>query len=81
MPALVARDGMNCPSARYVLNHWIRAKWAQTYRNFVRTDFYDGYVTWHCRLVTGSPVRWRCKEYTSFTKFTFRAALIGGYDD
>jgi len=46
-------------------------------RSFLPTDFYDGYVTWHCRLVTGSPVRSRCKEYTSFTKFTFRAALKG----
>ncbi len=27
---LVARHGMNCPSARYVLNHRIRAKWART---------------------------------------------------
>jgi hypothetical protein len=67
-----AYDGMNCASARYVINRWIRRQYARTGR--FRRKFYDGYVTWHGRQI--SPRRWQYREFTTGTRFRFTAYLI-----
>lgn len=66
---LHAMKGMNCPSARYVLNKWIRRQYRNTGQ--VRRRFYDGYVTWYC--VKRSRRKFRCDEYESNTAFSFVA--------
>jgi hypothetical protein len=66
--------GMNCPSARYVMNKWLRRKYRRSYRAKLPTRFYDGYVTWYCGKRTR--LRWRCDEYKSNTAFSFVAYLL-----
>lgn len=66
--------GMNCASARYVMNKWLRRAYANSYSSRLPGRFYDGYVTWNCYKVTSS--RWRCSEYTSNTAFTFVAYRV-----
>src|SRR4051812_3564748 len=61
--ALKARRGMNCSSARYVLNNWLRRKFENSYAHRLPTKFYDGYVTWYCGKYTRT--RWQCDEYDS----------------
>ena len=63
--------GMNCASARYVMNKWLRRAYSRTYSTRLPTRFYDGYVTWHCykRAYLG----WQCDEYDSNTSFRFIA--------
>jgi hypothetical protein len=68
---LDARQGMNCASARYVLNKWLRPAYAKTYSYGLPARFYDGYVTWYCGKV--SYLRWSCEEYDSGTSFRFTA--------
>ena len=67
-------SGMNCPSARYVMNRWLRATFARSYSNRLPTRFWDGYVTWHCGRV--SRRKWRCDEYDSDTSFRFTAYML-----
>lgn len=64
-------NGMNCPSARYVMNKWLRPAYARSFSNRLPTRFYDGYVTWRCRSTAGRS--WRCVEYDSNTSFRFVA--------
>ena len=71
---LRAQQGMNCASARYVLNNWLRRSYQQSYKDKLPTRFYDGYVTWYCGKT--SPKRWRCAEYDSNTAFRFVAYLL-----
>ena len=71
---LRALQGMNCASARYVLNQWLRRTYQQSSKNRLPTRFYDGYVTWYCGK--RSPKRWRCEEYDSNTAFRFVAYLL-----
>ena len=71
--SLEARDGMNCASARYVLNDWLRAEYEDQYSHRIPTRFYDGYVTWRCRRLTR--YRWQCSEKDSGTSFRFIAYL------
>jgi hypothetical protein len=71
---LVARQGMNCSSARYVLNKWLRRAYRNGYSTQIPRHFWDGYVTWYCRK-TGS-IGWRCDETASDTAFTFDAYLL-----
>lgn len=68
---LRAMKGMNCPSARFVLNKWLRRKYHRSYANRLPTRFWDGYVTWHCWK--RSYYQWQCDEYDSYTSFRFRA--------
>lgn len=68
---LRALQGMNCPSARYVLNKWLRRAYARTYTYRLPTRFWDGYVTWTCRK--RSNLQWQCDEYDSYTSFRFKA--------
>ena len=68
---LNARQGMNCASARYVMNNWLRRTFARSYSRKLPTNFYDGYVTWYCGKLSSK--RWRCDEYDSNTAFTFTA--------
>jgi hypothetical protein len=68
---LTAMQGMNCASARYVMNKWLRRAYQQGYNHKLPTRFWDGYVTWHCWTVTST--RWRCEEYDSNTAFSFTA--------
>jgi opacity protein-like surface antigen len=68
---LSAQRGMNCASARYVLNKWLRKAYSRQYSNRIPTDFYDGYVTWDCFKL--SRLRWQCREYDSGTRFKFTA--------
>ena len=68
---LRARQGMNCPSARYVLNRWLRRAYARTYSYRLPTEFWDGYVTWTCYKRTN--LQWQCDESDSFTSFRFKA--------
>jgi hypothetical protein len=71
---LTPMQGMNCASARYVMNKWLRRAFARSYsRNLPRT-FYDGYVTWYCGKRSG--LRWQCDEYDSSTAFRFTAYII-----
>ena len=63
--------GMNCASARYVLNKWLRRDYARSRSHRLPTNFYDGYVTWYCHKRTR--LRWQCDEYDSYTTFRFIA--------
>ena len=63
--------GMNCASARYVMNKWLRRAYSRTYSTRLPRRFYDGYVTWHCYKRTS--LRWQCDEYDSYTSFRFTA--------
>jgi hypothetical protein len=67
--SLQAMHGMNCKSARYVLNRWLRPAYARQYSARIPTDFYDGYVDWSCHKL--SRLRWQCDEYDSHTSFRF----------
>jgi hypothetical protein len=67
--------GMNCASSRYVFNQWLKPAYEQQRSNRIPTDFYDGYVTWHCHKT--SYYRWRCDEYDSNTAFRFKAVYYG----
>jgi hypothetical protein len=71
---LRALRGMNCASARYVLNRWVRRSFRRSFSRRFRRRFWDGYVTWHCRRRT--TFQWQCREFTSGTAFRFRAAII-----
>ncbi len=71
---LRAEQGMNCASARYVLNKWLRRAFRRSSRNRLPTRFYDGYVTWHCGRT--SQKGWRCTEFESNTAFRFVAYLL-----
>jgi hypothetical protein len=62
---------MNCSSARYVLNKWLRRHYARSYSHSLPLRFWDGYVTWHCHR--SSRLRWRCDEYDSYSSFGFIA--------
>lgn len=64
-------QGMNCPSARYVMNRWLRRAYARSSSNRLPTGFFDGYVTWHCGKT--SRTGWRCDEYETNTAFRFVA--------
>jgi hypothetical protein len=64
-------SGMNCASARYVMNNWLRPAYSMSWANRLPTRFYDGYVTWYCGKT--SYLRWRCREYDSYTSFRFTA--------
>ena len=64
-------QGMNCASARYVMDKWLRRTYRRSYSNRLPTNFFDGYVTWHCGRT--SHLRWRCAEYDSYTAFRFTA--------
>ena len=64
---LTTYRNMNCASARYVLNKWLRPSYQRTGR--LPYSFYDGYVTWHCSKLTRT--RWQCNEYDSNTAFRF----------
>ena len=68
---LRAMSGMNCPSARYVLNKWLRRHFRRSHSRRLPTDFWDGYVTWYCWKRTS--LQWQCDEYDSDTSFRFRA--------
>ncbi len=70
---LRAMRGMNCESARYVLNRWLRRTFEQSSRAKLPLSFYDGYVTWYCGKLTRR--KWRCDEYDSNTAFRFVAYL------
>ena len=72
--SLHARQGMNCPSARYVLNQWLRPAFRRSSVARLPYSFYDGYVTWTCRRGSGS--WWTCREYTSNTAFSFKARIV-----
>ena len=65
-------QGMNCPSARYVMNEFLRPSYARSSgKGRLVTNFYDGYVTWYCGKL--SRKHWRCDEYDSNTAFQFVA--------
>lgn len=72
--SLAPRGKMNCPSARYVLNRWLRRKFELGYANRLPTRFFDGYVSWRCGKRTST--RWQCDEYTSGTSFRFTAYML-----
>ena len=69
--ALQAFKGMNCKSARYVLNRWLRRAYARTTTYQLPRKFFDGYVTWRCSRL--SRLNWRCEGGDSDTVFRFRA--------
>jgi hypothetical protein len=62
---------MNCASARYVMNKWLRRTYQRSSSHRLPTRFWDGYVTWHC--YKRSNLRWQCDEYDSGTSFRFTA--------
>lgn len=68
---LTAMQGMNCASARYVMNKWLRRSYQRSSSTKLPTRFWDGYVTWHCSKITTT--KWRCDEYDSNTAFSFTA--------
>lgn len=70
---LRAMHGMNCPSARYVLNRWLRVAYARQDSARIPTDFYDGYVSWSCHK--RSRLRWQCDEYESNRARSLRQAV------
>jgi hypothetical protein len=63
--------GMNCASARYVVDKWLRRAYERQSSNRIPTRFWDGYVTWTC--FKRSSLEWQCNEYDSGTAFRFRA--------
>lgn len=65
---------MNCPSARYVLNRWLRRAFERSSARRLPTRFFDGYVTWSCFKL--EPVRWQCNEYVTDTSFRFTAFIL-----
>ena len=65
---------MNCSSARYVLNDWLRDEYEGQYSHRIPTRFYDGYVTWRCHRL--ARLRWQCNEYDSYTAFRFTAYML-----
>ena len=67
-------QGMNCPSAQYVMNKWLRRAFRRSYARRLPRTFYDGYVTWYCGKL--SDYRWQCNEYDSDTAFRFTAYII-----
>ena len=69
--SLRSMSGMNCRSARYVLNRWLRREYARQYDNQIPTEFFDGYVTWYRFKL--SRFRWHCDEFDSYTAFRFTA--------
>ena len=69
--AVQPMNGMNCASARYVMNKWLRRTYARRWSSRLPTGFWDGYVTWHCWK--RSNLRWQCDEYDSGTSFRFTA--------
>jgi hypothetical protein len=71
---LTPMQGMNCPSAQYVMNRWLRRAFARSYSRRLPRRFYDGYVTWYCGKLTA--LRWQCNEYDSNTAFRFTAYII-----
>jgi hypothetical protein len=71
---LTPMQGMNCPSAQYVMNRWLRRAFARSYSRRLPRRFYDGYVTWYCGKLTA--LRWQCNEYDSNTAFRFTASII-----
>jgi hypothetical protein len=71
---LTPMQGMNCPSAQYVLNRWLRRAFLRSYSPRLPRSFYDGYVTWHCGKLSAR--RWQCNEYDSNTAFRFTAYII-----
>ena len=71
---LLPMQGMNCPSAQYVMNKWLRRAFRRTYSRRLPRTFYDGYVTWHCGKL--SSYRFQCNEYDSGTAFRFTAYVI-----
>lgn len=66
--------GMNCASARYVMNKWLRRAYARTYTYRLPRRFWDGYVTWTC--YKRAYLKWQCDEYDSGTSFRFVAYRI-----
>ena len=62
---------MNCASARYVVDKWLRHAYQRSYSHRLPTGFYDGYVSWSCWK--RSNLRWQCDEYDSGTSFRFTA--------
>ena len=64
-------QGMNCASARYVMNSWLRRAYARSSNHRLPTRFFDGYVTWYCGRT--STRGWRCDEYETNTAFRFVA--------
>ncbi|MDA0168328.1 hypothetical protein OJ998_04450 [Solirubrobacter taibaiensis] len=73
--SVVPMQGMNCASARYVVNKWLKRGYQRQSSNRIPTHFFDGYVTWNCRRTSG--YGWRCDEYTSNTAFKFKAVYYG----
>jgi hypothetical protein len=71
---LTPMRGMNCPSAQYVMNKWLRRAFRRSYARRLPTRFWDGYVTWYCGK--RSRLRWQCNEYDSGTAFRFTAYII-----
>jgi hypothetical protein len=71
---LTPMQGMNCPSAQYVLNKWLRRAFRRSYSRRLPRRFWDGYVTWYCGK--RSYYRWQCNEYDSGTTFRFTAYII-----
>lgn len=71
---LTPMQGMNCPSAQYVLNKWLRRAFRRSYSRRLPRTFWDGYVTWYCGKRTAR--RWQCNEYDSDTAFRFTAYII-----
>ena len=71
---LAPMQGMNCPSAQYVLNKWLRRAFRRSYSASLPRKFWDGYVTWYCGRLTAR--RWQCDEYDSNTAFRFTAYII-----
>jgi hypothetical protein len=69
--SLAPMSGMNCASAKYVMNKWLRRAYARTYSYRLPRRFWDGYVTWTC--YKRSSLRWQCDEYDSGTSFRFVA--------
>jgi len=63
--------GMNCPSARYVMNRRLRRAYERRWSASIPTHFYDGYVSWECYKIRR--LRWQCDEYESYTSFRFTA--------
>ena len=72
--SLTPMRGMNCASARYVMNRWLRRSFARSWFARLPVRFFDGYVTWHCHRRTR--LRWQCNERTSGTAFRFTAYLV-----
>ncbi len=71
---LTPMQGMNCPSAQYVMNKWFRRAFRRSYLPRLAAQVLGRPC--HVVLRQADSSRWQCNEYDSDTAFRFTAYII-----